>query len=128
MTRRCATSQGTTIAPRRWQAGPEQPLRPAARAAKPLHPGPLSFPAPPRPLPRRAGVGPGSFPAGFSEAPLQWHYLGQTIAMKMVGGFFGVQQDPATSALLPAIGWAVMPAETTAHLCGGVGGGHSRFG
>lgn len=47
------------------------------------------------------------FGSGLASAPLIWNYLGETIDFEMMGGFVGISQDSATSAVRPAIGWAV---------------------
>lgn len=48
-----------------------------------------------------------AFPMGLSSAPFTWNYLGTLIPMVFMGGFVGVSQDPTTSAVRPAIGWAI---------------------
>ncbi|MCY0990426.1 DUF4419 domain-containing protein [Nannocystis sp. ILAH1] len=50
---------------------------------------------------------PGCIPLGLARAPLSWNYLGEPHAMELLGGFVGIDEDPVTLALRPAIGWAV---------------------
>jgi hypothetical protein len=49
-------------------------------------------------------------PAGLSQVPFLWKYLGTNLPMQFVGGFVGVAQDDITLAVRPAIGWAVRDA------------------
>ena len=46
-------------------------------------------------------------PCGMSHAPFVWKYFGTTYKMEFISGFFGVEQDNATLALKPHIGFAV---------------------
>lgn len=50
---------------------------------------------------------PSTIPLGLARAPLRWKYLGETLAMEMLGGFVGIAEDPATFSVRPAIGWAI---------------------
>merc|ERR1711924_322730 len=54
----------------------------------------------------------GSFPPGYTSAPMEWEYFGSKHLMRMLGGFFGVQQDPTTLALAPGIGYAIARAKS----------------
>lgn len=57
------------------------------------------------------GMSPGSFPPGYTAAPMQWTYFGREIATQMNAGFFGVAQNPKNFALEPVIGWCVSEGE-----------------
>ncbi len=59
------------------------------------------------------GVRPDTFPSGLSKAPFRWEWPshGVSYAMEFAGGFAGVHQDPATLAVRPALGWAVLEAD-----------------
>lgn len=57
------------------------------------------------------GIGPGSFPPGYTAAPMVWTYLGKNIDTEMSGGFFGCAQNPKNFALEPVIGWSVSTGE-----------------
>lgn len=59
------------------------------------------------------GMSPGSFPPGYTAAPMQWTYHGREIATQMNAGFFGSAQNPKTFALEPVIGWCVSEGEIT---------------
>ena len=59
------------------------------------------------------GMSPGSFPPGYTAAPMQWTYFGREIATQMNAGFFATAQDPKTFALEPVIGWCVSEGEIT---------------
>jgi len=50
------------------------------------------------------------FGHGLSRAPFNWQFLGREIPMESLGGFVGVSQDAQTTALRPAIGWALREA------------------
>ena len=51
-------------------------------------------------------------PPGYTSAPMEWEYFGSKHQMRMLGGFFGVQQDPSTLALAPGIGYAIARAKS----------------
>jgi len=53
-------------------------------------------------------VGPEYPPASTSKCPIKWLYLAREIPMHFHAGFIGVSQDPASMALRPEIGWAVV--------------------
>jgi hypothetical protein len=56
------------------------------------------------------GATSGDFPSGLCTAPFIWSYLGQEFSMRFDAGFIGIQQNAATLALRPAIGWCVRDA------------------
>ena len=60
-----------------------------------------------------SGISPGSFPPGYTVAPLQWTHRGREIEAQMNGGFFGSAQNPKTYALEPVIGWCVSEGNIT---------------
>lgn len=64
---------------------------------------------------------PDTIPLGLARAPLKWRYLGETLAMEVLGGFVGVAQDPVTFAMRPAIGWAIRDEGSATLLCRQVG-------
>ena len=46
------------------------------------------------------------FPSGVSSAPVKIQLQsGEAIQIKLLGGFVGVEQDPVTLTLKPAISW-----------------------
>jgi hypothetical protein len=51
-----------------------------------------------------------AIPAGLSQVPFVWKYLGTKLPMQFVAGLVGVAQDEDTLALRPTIGWAVRDA------------------
>jgi len=53
------------------------------------------------------GVTMDEWPGGLSRAPFEWRYFAQVRSMAFVAGFTHMTQDAATSAVRPAIGWAV---------------------
>jgi len=59
--------------------------------------------------PSHRGDGPSEhrFGSGLASAPLAWEYFGQMIPLDVLGGFFGLSQDPESLAVRPAIGWVV---------------------
>jgi uncharacterized protein DUF4419 len=61
-----------------------------------------------------AGPRQSKIPAGLSQVPFVWNYLGTKLPMQFVGGFVGVAQDDATLAVRPAVGWAVRDAVDSA--------------
>jgi hypothetical protein len=50
----------------------------------------------------------GEFGPGRASAPFNWTYYGADLPMELTAGFFGAEQDAATRALRPVIGWAVL--------------------
>jgi hypothetical protein len=58
------------------------------------------------------------FPLGLSKVPFKWVFPLQsmTFDMEFVGGFAGVAQDPATLALRPEMGWAVIDSSEFSQL------------
>ena len=56
------------------------------------------------------GLNPDSFGAGVSKVAFKWDYHGAILDMDFLAGFVGIDLDPATNALRPAIGWGVRDA------------------
>jgi hypothetical protein len=54
---------------------------------------------------------PGELPQGLCSVPFVWEYYLQRIQMEFLGGFIGVEQNPDTMALRPAVGWAVCDSD-----------------
>lgn len=48
------------------------------------------------------------FPCGRCETPVVWEYHGETIPLKFISGFFGVQQHPETREVSPFISWCIV--------------------
>lgn len=46
-------------------------------------------------------------PTALSRVPFQWLLGAEQYSMELVGGIFGMEQDPHTLSLRPRIGWAV---------------------
>ncbi|MGD9684478.1 MAG: DUF4419 domain-containing protein [Candidatus Obscuribacterales bacterium] len=63
------------------------------------------------------GFGSDSLPSGVSQVPFHFADLrtGEVFEMEMLGGFFGVQQDPEDLSLSPRLGWAVRHAPAGGH-------------
>ena len=57
------------------------------------------------------GISPGTFPPGYTAAPMRWTYYGRDIETQMNAGFFGSAQNPKTFALEPVVGWCVSEGE-----------------
>jgi hypothetical protein len=56
-----------------------------------------------------AGVAPKSFPSGLSSARVKVKFrFGSRAEVDLLGGFFGVEQNPVDMTLAPLIGWCVV--------------------
>jgi hypothetical protein len=63
-----------------------------------------------RPLKGRSSrITPLCLPSGVSRAAFIWEYLGTRFEYEFLAGLMGIEQDEATMALRPKIGWAVRP-------------------
>ena len=58
------------------------------------------------------GVTHDGFPPGVVSTPFTWQSVNQTYPMHFFAGFMAVTQDPATLAIRPEIGWAVVDDKT----------------
>lgn len=56
-----------------------------------------------------AGLSVGSLPSHVSSAPFTWHYMGQELKMRFMGGILGVDNDD--DALMPVLSYAVLHDE-----------------
>jgi hypothetical protein len=56
------------------------------------------------------GVTDPHLPSSASQVPFLWRYLGQDFEYQFVAGILAIEQDKASRALRPRIGWAVRPA------------------
>lgn len=52
-------------------------------------------------------------PSALSVAPVNWEYLGQSIPIQFLGGFFGIAQNLKDLTVSPEIGWAVLREEAS---------------
>ncbi|MBY0359891.1 MAG: DUF4419 domain-containing protein [Candidatus Obscuribacterales bacterium] len=59
---------------------------------------------------RNGGVGTATLPSSLSFVPFIWNYFGDEHQYQFIAGHAGIEQDPATQALRPRMGWAVRPA------------------
>jgi hypothetical protein len=61
---------------------------------------------------RMDGIPLDAFPTGLSQAPMKLSFPDLTAKMvDLMGGFFGVAQDPEDASLSPVISWAVVTRE-----------------
>jgi hypothetical protein len=58
---------------------------------------------------RGGGITHKRLPSSLSRVPFVWHHQGTDHEYEFVAGVVGVEQDPATLAVRPRVGWAVRP-------------------
>lgn len=60
-------------------------------------------------------------PSGMSSAPVDISSPGGTLRMRLLGGFVGVEQDPKTLTLRPALSWCATECVKKARKSGNTG-------